>query len=283
MGRRNGKFLKKQKEITVDLGYEKTYQIETPEGCGVLLGKVHGIGRRSKQQDSFGVSELKEDNVRDKGILAVVADGMGGLSDGEKASMATVISCLNYFETHSSTENASEVLVSMAENANTEVKEVLEESGGFSGSTLIAALVKEKELFWVSIGDSHIYLYRDEELIQLNKDHNYAETLQEKVDAGEITQEEALHDPQKNALTSYIGIAQLEQIDYNTESLALFEGDRVLLMSDGVYNTLTEEEIIDSMQFPIGRSMMHLGMQVEGKRKKNQDNYTMLLIEMDKD
>ena len=283
MGRRNGKFLKKQKEITVDLGYEKTYQIETPEGCGVLLGKVHGIGRRSKQQDSFGVSELKEDNVRDKGILAVVADGMGGLSDGEKASMATVISCLNYFETHSSTENASEVLVSMAENANTEVKEVLEESRGFSGSTLIAALVKEKELFWVSIGDSHIYLYRDEELIQLNKDHNYAETLQEKVDAGEITQEEALHDPQKNALTSYIGIAQLEQIDYNTESLALFEGDRVLLMSDGVYNTLTEEEIIDSMQFPIGRSMMHLGMQVEGKRKKNQDNYTMLLIEMDKD
>ena len=283
MGRRNGKFLKKQKEITVDLGHEKTYQIDTPEGCGVLLGKVHGIGRRSKQQDSFGVSELKEDNVRDKGILAVVADGMGGLSDGEKASMATVISCLNYFETHSSTENASEVLVSMAENANTEVKEVLEESGGFSGSTLIAALVKEKELFWVSIGDSHIYLYRDEELIQLNKDHNYAETLQEKVDAGEITQEEALHDPQKNALTSYIGIAQLEQIDYNTESLALFEGDRILLMSDGVYNTLTEEEIIDSMQFPIGRSMMHLGMQVEGKRKKNQDNYTMLLIEMDKD
>lgn len=281
MGRRNGRFIKKKKEITIDLGYEKTYQIETPTGCGILLGKVHGIGRRSKQQDSFGVSELKEEIIRDKGILAVVADGMGGLSDGEKASMATVISCLHYFETYEGEENAAEVLVSMAENANIEVKEVLGNSNVSSGSTLVAAYVKERELSWVSVGDSHIYLYRDGELMQINKDHNYAALLQEKVDAGEITQEDALHDPQKNALTSYIGIAQLDKIDHSMESVALFEGDRVLLMSDGVYNTLTEEEIIDSMQFPIGRSMMHLGMQIEGKRKKNQDNYTMLLIEIE--
>lgn len=280
MGRRSGKFLKKQNEITVDLGCEKTYQIETPNGCGVLLGKVHGIGRRSMQQDSFGVSEPKEDVVRDKGILAVVADGMGGLSAGEKASMVTVISCLNYFETHGSEENAAEVLVSMAKNANTEVQEVLEESRGFSGSTLIAALVKEKELFWVSVGDSHIYLYRDEELIQLNKDHNYAATLQEKVEAGEMTQEEALADPQRNALTSYIGIDVLEKIDYATEPCELLEDDRILLVSDGVYNTLTTDEIVDSMQYPIGKSMMHLGMQIEGKRKKNQDNYTAILIEI---
>ncbi|MCM1039200.1 MAG: protein phosphatase 2C domain-containing protein [Roseburia sp.] len=283
MGRRDRKFLRKKKEVTVDLGYEKTYQIETPAGCGLLLGKVHGIGRRSKQQDSFGVSELKEENIRNNGILAIVADGMGGLSDGEKASMAATISCLNYFETYvaEKKEINADVLVSMAENANVEVKEVLGESDGSCGSTLIAAYVKDKRLFWLSIGDSHIYLYRDGELTQINKDHNYAAALQEKVEAGELTQEEALCDPQRKALTSYIGIIQLEKIDYNEEALTLLEGDRILLVSDGIYNTLTDEEIIESMQMPAGRSMMHLGMQVEGKRKKNQDNYTALLIEIE--
>lgn len=281
MGRRDRKFIRKKKETTIDLGYEKTYQIEMPEGCGLLLGKAHGIGRRSKQQDSFGVSELKEENIRDNGILAVVADGMGGLFDGEKASMATVISCLNYFETHVGDGISGEDLVSMAENANGEVKDVLGESNGSCGSTLTAAYVKEKKLFWLSIGDSHIYLYREGKLTQMNKDHNYAALLQEKVEAGEITQEEALHDPQRKALTSYIGIVQLEKIDYNTEAFTLQQGDRILLASDGIYNTLTEEEIMDSMQLPVARSMMHLSMQVEGKRKRDQDNYTALLVEIE--
>lgn len=279
MGKRIRKRARKRKDITLDLGYEKTYRIETPEECNVLIGKVHGIGGRSKQQDSFGISDLKEEAIRERGILAVLADGMGGLADGERASMATVISCLNYFETHEG-ELDEQTMVSMAENANIEVKEVLGSSSGSSGSTLAAAHVKENELRWLSIGDSRIFLYRDGELTQISKDHNYAADLQAKVEAGDITLEEALCDPQKNALTSYIGIDILEKIDYSMEPLVLFEGDRIILMSDGVYNTLTEDEIIESMQFPLTRSMMHLGRLVEGKREKNQDNYTAIIMEI---
>lgn len=278
MGKRLKRLKGKKEEVTLDLGYEKNYLTEMPAECGLTIGKAHGIGKRSRQQDSFGISDLKEEVIAEKGILAILADGMGGLSDGEKASMATVISCLNYFDTHDMDEDISEYLVSMAENANREVREALGGRSGASGSTLAAALVKEKKLFWLSVGDSRIFLYRDGILEQLSKDHNYAAQLQEKVKTGEITPEEALNDPQKNALTSYIGISLLEEIDYNT--VALREDDRILLMSDGAYNSLTEEEMIESMQFPVGKSMMRIGMQIEGKRKKNQDNYTALILEI---
>lgn len=267
-------------EKTVDLGYERNYQIETPEECGMLIGKLHGVGARKQQQDSFGISELKEDIIEDKGVMVILADGMGGLSDGEKASMATVISCLNYFDTHEMTEAAAEEMIHMAEHVNCEVKEVLGNNCGESGSTLSAVLVKDKQLFWISVGDSRICLCRDGDLRQISRDHNYAAILQEKVEAGEITQEEALCDSQRNALTSYIGIDCLEKIDYGAEPYELLDGDRILLMTDGIYNTLTQDEILDSMQYTIGKSMMHLGMQVEGKRKRNQDNYTAVVLEI---
>lgn len=267
-------------EKTVDLGYERNYRIEMPKGCEIAIGKLHGMGARKQQQDAFGISELKEEIIKDKGIMVILADGMGGLSGGEKASMATVISCLNYFDTHEMAEPIPEEIVHMAEYVNCEVRQVLGNRCGESGSTLIAVLVKDRQLYWISVGDSRIYLCRNGELRQLSQDHNYAAVLQEKVDAGEMAQEEALKDSQRNALTSYIGIECLEKIDYETKPHELLDGDRILLMTDGVYNTLSQEEIMDSMQYDIDKSMMHLGMQIEGKRKKNQDNYTTIVIEI---
>ncbi len=283
MGKRFGILKQKKKEMspTLDLGYEKTYLIETPENCGVRIGKLHGIGKRNKQQDAFGISDLKEEVIESKGILAILADGMGGLSDGEKASMATVISCLNYFEMHDMDEETPVRFVDMAENANREVKEVLGSASGSSGSTLAAALVRNGKIFWVSVGDSRIFLYRDGQLSQVSKDHNYAAQLLEMAEAGEMDEEEALNDPQRNALTSYIGIRFLEKIDYNEEALEAESGDRILLLSDGVYNSVTEEEMIKSMKLPLARAMMQLGMQVEEKRKRNQDNYTAIVLEIE--
>ena len=99
--------------------------------------------------------------------------------------------------------------------------------------------------------------------------------------AGVVDAEEAINDPQRNALTSYIGIRVLEKIDYNEKALEAECGDRILLLSDGVYNSVTEEEIIESMELPLGRAMMRLGMQVEEKRKRNQDNYTAIVLEIE--
>lgn len=282
MGKRFGILRRKktEKEVTLDLGYEKSYQIETPEGCGVRIGKLHGVGKRNKQQDAFGISDLKDEVIESKGILAILADGMGGLAAGEKASMATVISCLNYFETHDMDEETPARFVDMAENANREVKEVLGADSGSSGSTLAAVLVKGRNVFWASVGDSRIFHCRDGVLTQMSRDHNYAAQLREMAEAGEVDAEEVIRNPQRNALTSYIGISSLEEIDYNEEALGAESGDRILLLSDGVYNSVTEEELTESMELPLGKAMMHIGMQVEEKRKKNQDNYTAIVLEI---
>lgn len=269
----------KKSERTVDLGMERQYLVEVPPSVGLKVAKLHNIGKRKNQQDSFGVSELKEEILEERGFLAVVADGMGGLSDGEKASMATVISALNFFDTKEFDE-IPDNLTEMAELANQQVKEVLGITKGQSGSTMVCIYIKDHQMFFVSVGDSRILLLRDEELYQLNREHNYEADLMELVNDGQMTLEEALNDPQRNALTSYIGIENLEKIDWNTEPIELFEQDRILLVTDGIYNTLSDEEIIKSMEYPIGRAMMHMEMQIEGKNKANQDNYTALLIEI---
>lgn len=270
----------RQVEKTVDLGMEKPYMVEVPVDADIKIAKLHNMGKRKSQQDSFGISDLDTDTLNQKGLLAVVADGMGGLSGGEKASMATVISTLNYFDTHDF-ENIPENLHEMIENANEQVKEVVGITGGQSGSTIVSIYIKDHQMFFVSVGDSRILLIRDGELYQLNKEHNYEADLLELVNEGKMTLEEAMQDPQKNALTSYIGKESLEKIDQNLTEIELFEGDRILLITDGIYNALSDAEIINSMEYPAGRAMMHMEMQIEGKNLASQDNYTALLIEIE--
>ena len=241
--------------------------------------RQNNVGKRKSQQDSFGISDFDEDTVQQKGILAVVADGMGGLSGGERASMATVISALNYFDTNEM-ENIPVKLREMIENANEQVKEVVGITKGQSGSTIVCVHIMDHQMFFASVGDSRILLIRDGEIFQLNKEHNYEADLLEMVQDGRMTMEEALQDPQKDALTSYIGIDCLERIDQNLTEIELFEGDRILLITDGVYNTLSDAEILSSMEYSAGRAMMHIEMQIEAKNRPNQDNYTAVLIEI---
>lgn len=266
-------------EKTVDLGMEKPYVVNIPSEIGIAISKLNNVGKRKSQQDSFGISDFDEDTVQQKGILAVVADGMGGLSGGERASMATVISALNYFDTNEM-ENIPVKLREMIENANEQVKEVVGITKGQSGSTIVCVHIMDHQMFFASVGDSRILLIRDGEIFQLNKEHNYEADLLEMVQDGRMTMEEALQDPQKDALTSYIGIDYLERIDQNLTEIELFEGDRILLITDGVYNTLSDAEILSSMEYSAGRAMMHIEMQIEAKNRPNQDNYTAVLIEI---
>lgn len=277
MGKRRVEY--EQIEKTIDLGLEKPYHVDLPFACGIRAGKLHGVGARSNQQDSFGISDTSDEAIAKRGLLAIVADGMGGMSGGEKASMTTVISCLNYFDTCGCDDITSAELEEMAHTANEQVREILNGTNG--GSTLTAVVIKGDSLYWMSVGDSHIFLFRDGVLTQLNEDHNYAVQLEEMVAQGEISREEADSDPQRDALTSYIGIDSLELIATNAEPITLLSGDRILMSSDGVYNTLSEGDIIEAMDYPVERAMMRMGMQIERTKKKNQDNYTAILLEFD--
>ena len=106
------------------------------------------------------------------------------------------------------------------------------------GTTAVCALVRAGQAFLCHAGDSRAYLYRDGKLTQLTHDHSY---VQELVDCGTITVEEAEHHPQKNIITKALGV------DYRLEPectiVKVQPGDLLLLCSDGLTNAVPREDI----------------------------------------
>ena len=287
-----GRKRKKQKEMDNDQTYEPYMNggeqdmsvkvILDEKDAPVSIGRIHDVGRRSMQQDSFGVSDTDYiSKIKKKGVMAVVADGMGGLSDGERMSQMVVVKMLQGFDASPDDAIPSSTLLGLVGEANEAVNSELgDERIGKCGSTVVAVILKDRKLSWISVGDSHIYVYRKGQLIKLNTDHNYGVELDRKVQNGEISFEEASTDPQRAALTSYIGIGDLELIDQNETPIAMEKGDRILLMSDGVYGTVDERAIAEMMALPFRKALSAIDRAVLAREKNNQDNYTCVVIEV---
>ena len=215
---------------------------------GISVGKIHDIGRRDYQQDSFGQTAV----LRNTGILAVLADGMGGLSGGERVSQKIVMEALTF----GSTLQANQVptaLPNMVAGINRAVNQMLGPKGLYtSGSTVVSALITGNALRWISVGDSRVYLYRDGQLSQLSRDHDL------------------LRD-------------ELRHVDYNRTPVALLPGDRVLLMSDGVYGTVSDAEMAAILHDcgNVQLAASHIGQRIMGTALPYQDNYTLIVLGYD--
>lgn len=247
----------------------------------VNIGNAHHIGTRESQQDSFALSDISNSGLlAEKGIFAVVADGMGGLADGGKISSLAVSVMLQYFNEQPFHSAADIELLNMVGEANEEINRFLGPEGlGKSGSTVVAALVKDYKFTWLSVGDSRICLIRNGTLVQVNREHTYGLELDEQAAMGQISFEQAQKDPQRAALTSFLGMGSLHKIDRSVRPLTLTPGDRVLLMSDGVFGALSDEEILSVMNLPPVESAARIEQMVLGKHKEKQDNFTAVILE----
>ncbi len=97
---------------------------------------------------------------------------------------------------------------------------------------------------------------------------------------GEITLDEVYNDPQKDALTSYIGENLVSETDMCQEPLKLRQGDKIILMSDGIYRTVGEGEMKEILKQSPQRAAMKLERMIFQKAKPSQDNYTALIVEI---
>jgi PPM family protein phosphatase len=240
------------------------------------------IGAREQQEDSFGFSSYDQmEIINSRGFAAVLADGMGGMTHGREVSGLAVQTFLRYFQDLSKEEDIPNLLRNSLIYANDEVQRFAEHKGlqNQVGSTLIAATVKNGNLFWISVGDSRIYLYRQNELIQLTEDHVYAKVLNEEAAMGKITKEEAENHPQKGALTSFLGLEELNEIDQNFIPFPLHVGDRVLLCSDGVYGFISEKEISKVLSEIQDETCETLILKVLENNHPYQDNITAVLLD----
>ncbi len=205
-------------------------------------------GNRKYQQDEVYVSPGGKLAGNHKTYtLAVVCDGMGGMADGGLASRTAINMLVQGFERMKGEPNIH-IPTFFKEGIKVMDRKIYEfpkKDGKGSGTTMVAAIVEDNRLYWASVGDSRIYILRGNVMKQITRDHNYELRLQEMVNRGQMSQEEAQAQRQKEALISFLGIGNVRLMDVSEQPFELQFGDVVLLCSDGVTKTLEDYQIRD--------------------------------------
>lgn len=214
------------------------------------------LNEDSYQIASFTISDNDDTPV----LLTVVADGIGGHKAGEVASkiaVETIISTVAESDMSDPQWVLKSALLEANHSITSEAAEDDERKG--MGSTVACALVIDAALYIATLGDSRIYLIRDNSIHQLNIDHTW---VQEALDVGVINSEEARSHPRRHLIRSYLGSADpikpdlrlylannetLEQAKAN-QGLPLLPKDVILLCSDGLSDMLADEEILEILQ-----------------------------------
>ena len=203
-----------------------------------LAGKTD-VGRvRQENQDDYRAGELPGGAV-----WALVCDGMGGAKGGREASQGACNVIENFFQEQYAQCGAGQeepFLKKALLYANRFVfqKAAHEEALAGMGTTAVCALARSGNVYLCHAGDSRAYLIRDGKLTQLTHDHSY---VQELVDCGTITEEEAEHHPQKNIITKALGVDYRLEPEFTAAKLK--REDRLLLCTDGLTNMVPVEEM----------------------------------------
>ena len=203
-----------------------------------LAGKTD-VGRvRQENQDDYRAGELPGGAV-----WALVCDGMGGAKGGREASQGACNVIENFFQEQYAQCGAGQeepFLKKALLYANRFVfqKAAHEEALAGMGTTAVCALVRSGNVYLCHAGDSRAYLIRDRKLTQLTHEHSY---VQELVDCGTITEEEAEHHPQKNIITRALGVDYRLEPEFTAAKLK--REDRLLLCTDGLTNMVPVEEM----------------------------------------
>lgn len=257
----------------------KTISEETEREQGIRYAAQSITGTREQQQDTLFVGE------NHGALFAIVCDGMGGLDSGDKASAAATETFIRSFyeEYQPGLTRIPDFLRDTAFKADMNVcglRSTAYDSPG-TGTTAVAIMIENNSLYWMSIGDSKVYIWRNGQMICPVQMHNCRTLLESQLKSGYIDQiryDEEI--ARGDALTSYIGIGGIRLIEINRIPLKLEKNDVVLLCSDGLYKKLTDEQIneIISMRVAVQVRIRYLLDRVS-QSPGNIDNTSIVLIE----
>lgn len=231
-------------------------------------------GKRSGQEDS--IHPVQGGDAADCRTF-IVCDGMGGHAHGEVASSAVCAAISGYFREHPD----GDVRQALDEAYDSLDSYGLEEDGKVMGTTLAMIHFTEEEALMVHIGDSRIYHIRPSErrIVSVSKDHSLVNEL---LDSGELTPEEAVSFRQKNVITRCMQPGRAAR-DYGevrrTSDVA--EGDVFYVCSDGMLETMTDREIVNVLSMDVsGDKMIKM---IKTLTDDARDNHSCLLIRVGKD
>jgi PPM family protein phosphatase len=249
-----------------------------------LPAHAQHIGARHYQQDSLGLADPEDHAfLAHGGYLAVLCDGMGGMEHGDIASQTAVRAILDAYARKVPEESIPAALERSAREANDCVIEAALSLGLKEGvgTTLVATVLHSGFLYFISVGDSAVFHVRDGVLHMVNRPHVFANLLDQAADRGQISRSEAAQHPERESLTSFIGIHQLEEIDHNLEPWPISEGDTILLASDGMFKTLDPDEIQASLTGHPQSWPQALVDRTLAKGNPGQDNVTVVSVTFD--
>lgn len=248
-------------------------------GAVLNLGNAQHEGKRPYQEDSFGFSDIAQEKTGKKGILAVLADGMGGLSNGKQVSTAVVNALIEWFNDDNTVCENSVDVKRAVETINDDIARSYSSDGRVTaGSTLSAVLIRDDEMSWLCVGDSRVYLKRDGKLYRVNEDHDLLNDLLEMYIDGKSELSAAFGNVQKDGLVNCIGKPRITNFDYNKKTFRLYDGDTVVICSDGVYNAFTAEEFNGLIKGSAMECASEIRDTVLSKNFVNQDNLTVLVL-----
>ncbi len=237
----------------------------------VDVGNAQTIGTREKQDDSFAVS------IREYGIMALVADGIGGYINGKLASSITAETFMDEFEKRDVTDNLTYFFQKSAMLSNERIRDEFGETKG--GTTLVSVVLKDDKLFWTSVGDSNIAVFRGGRLIMVNRKENVKNFMEDQYHAGAIAREEALSNNTDTRLVNYLGYDGFKKADESDRPIFLKKGDKVLIYSDGVevLGQIGLEKLLSKKTHP-QKTADAIIAQVNAFKKKNKDNATIVIL-----
>ena len=197
------------------------------------------LGSRKNQEDSYAFSIISDKDGDVDKLLVVLADGIGGHYGGQKASQIAVEAFVEEFFQHKPTIDSHDsfALHESLIYANERISQSIAESRGElhgMGTTLLAATVSRARLQWISVGDSPLFLYRNETLQRLNADHSMRPFIASEIAKGKLQPGALTAHPQRNVIRSALLGEEIPLIDAPAAPFDLEARDVLLFASDGL-------------------------------------------------
>ncbi|CAN5703228.1 hypothetical protein BH09MYX1_BH09MYX1_16580 [soil metagenome] len=250
---------------------------------------------RTNNEDAFVVADLNrgdkadvgkpsEFDVKERGTLLAVSDGMGGEAAGEVASALVVETLRQVLAKAAPTDEPTNSGISKAiEHAVTKANDVVFKEGKTPGkkgmgATLTAVYVHGDTAYIAEVGDSRAYLVRGRRIRQMTKDQSFVQLL---LDSGALTPEDAENYPHKNLILQAMG--QKDKVTVALGKLALRRSDRFVICSDGLSNKVTPDEIKEAILTGDALDIVCKKLIDLANERGGEDNITLILAQLEGD
>ena len=242
---------------------------------GFRFSSFSETGNRNYQEDRVWA------DMQNGSLVAVAADGMGGMENGAESAQIAIDTFRNEFSSFGESAGIPEFLKKTAETANESIFRTNERRGKYGGTTLVSVFIRNGDMHWISIGDSHIYLLRGDQLAKVNACHEYAESVYQQVIDGKLEMDAAAEEPDQELrkLTSDLGRKRIPAAECSEIPFRLKKGDRILLATDGIESCTSDEDLRkilsgadpDSCRDELTKHVGHANIH-------SQDNYSGIII-----